>query len=92
MSDFPKPARGTDGALGRNTFRGPRQFTNDVAVTRNLRLGERLALQFRTEAFNLFNTVSLALPNSDLSVPGAFGKSTTAFDPRQIQIGLRFQF
>ncbi len=92
VGDFPKPARGSNGALGRNTFRGPRQFTNDVALTRSFKLGEKRALQFRAEAFNLFNTVGLALPNSDLSVPGAFGKSTTAFDPRQIQLGLRLQF
>ena len=92
VNDFPKPVRGSNGALGRNTFRGPRQFTNDVALTRSFRLGEKRALQFRAEGFNLFNTVGLALPNSDLSVPGAFGKSTTAFDPRQIQLGLRLQF
>jgi hypothetical protein len=92
VGDFPKPARGSNGALGRNTFRGPRQFTNDLAITRSFQLGEKRALQFRAEAFNLFNTVGLALPNSDLSVPGAFGKSTTAFDPRQIQLGLRLQF
>ena len=92
VADFPKPARGTNGALGRNTFRGPRQFTNDVALSRGFRLTESKAIQFRAEAFNLFNTVNLALPNSDLSIPGAFGKSTTAFDPRQLQLGLRLQF
>ena len=92
VGDFPKPLRGSNGALGRNTFRGPRQFTNDLALTRSFKLGDSKALQFRAEAFNLLNTLGLALPNSDLSIPGAFGKSTTAFDPRQIQLGLRLQF
>ena len=46
--------------------------------------------------------VNLALPNSDLSLAlrpdrtfsntSAFAKSTTAFDPRTMQLGLRFIF
>jgi hypothetical protein len=48
------------------------------------------------------NAVNLALPNSDLSLAlrpdrtfsttSAFAKSTTAFDPRTMQLGLRFIF
>lgn len=101
-TSFPAPAPGTNGNLGRDTFRGPKQFTNDVSVARSFRLAERRALQFRAEAFNLFNAVNLALPNSDLSLAlkpdktfsttSTFGKSTTAFDSRTLQFSLRFLF
>ena len=33
-SDFPKPAPGTNGTLGRNTFRGPRYMTLDLSISR----------------------------------------------------------
>jgi hypothetical protein len=99
---FPTPTPGTSGNLGRNTFRGPKQITNDVALSRSFRLGEHRSLQFRAEAFNFMNAVNLALPNSDLSLAlradktfsttSAFAKSTTAFDPRTMQLGLRFIF
>jgi hypothetical protein len=38
----------------------------DLAIVKNFRLGETRSLQFRTEAFNLFNRANFALPsNSD---------------------------
>jgi hypothetical protein len=99
---FPAPAAGTNGSLGRNTFRGPRQFTNDVALTRAFAIGEKRSIQLRAESFNALNTVNLALPNADLSLAlrpdrtfsttSAFGKSTTAFDARVYQLGARLIF
>ena len=101
-SIFPAPARGTVGSLGRNTFRGPRQFNVDLAISRVIPLREGMHLQLRAEAYNAFNTVNLYLPNSDMSLAlrpdgtfsdsSAFGKSTAAFDPRVMQLGLRFVF
>lgn len=101
-SIFPKPVPGEDGTLGRNTFRGPRYTTLDLALGRSFALlGER-QLQIRIEAFNALNNVNLYLPNSDLSLAlqpdgtysrsSAFGKSTQAFDPRVVQGAVRFSF
>jgi hypothetical protein len=89
---FPAPAVGTNGNLGRNTFRGPHQVTGDVAVMRAISITEGKQLQFRFEAFNVLNKVNLYLPNTDLSVKGLFGKSTQAFDPRTLQASLKFSF
>ncbi|MEO8659893.1 MAG: TonB-dependent receptor [Bryobacteraceae bacterium] len=99
---FPAPARGTNGNLGRDTFRGPHQITNDVSLARAFRVTETIRLQFRAEGFNVLNAVNLALPNSDLSLAlrpdktfsttSAFGKSTTAFDPRVLQMSIRVSF
>ncbi|HYG81612.1 MAG TPA: TonB-dependent receptor, partial [Pyrinomonadaceae bacterium] len=90
-SAFPRPAPGQDGDLGRNTFRGPRYVTLDLALARSIKLSESKSLQLRLEAFNALNNVNLYLPNADLSLPN-FGKSTQAFDPRNLQAGIRFTF
>jgi hypothetical protein len=90
-SAFPTPAPGTDGSLGRNTFRGPHYVTLDAALARSFNFSESKSLQLRFEAFNALNNVNLYLPNADLSVKN-FGKSTQAFDPRNVQVSVRFAF
>ena len=90
-SAFPKPAPGRNGNLGRNTFRGPHYVTLDASLVRGFKLGESKSLQLRLDAFNALNNVNLFLPNADLSLPN-FGKSTQAFDPRNLQVGVRFMF
>jgi hypothetical protein len=56
-------------------------------------MGEGRRLEFRAEAFNLFNTVIWAQPNGDVSNSGGFGKVTdTANQARVLQFGLRFMF
>jgi hypothetical protein len=90
-SVFPRPAPGTNGTLGRNTFRGPRYATLDVSVTRTVPIGGGRQLQVRVDAFNALDTLNLFLPNADLSLSN-FGKSTQAFDPRTVQVGMRLSF
>jgi len=52
ISDFgPYPANMT----ARNAFRGPGAWNVDMSVMKNFRLTERFQLQFRAEAFDLFN-------------------------------------
>lgn len=88
---FPTPTPGQNGTLGRNTFRGPRYVTLDFALSRNFNIKESMKLQFRLEAFNALNNVNLFLPNADMSI-GNFGKSTQAFEPRNLQGSVRFSF
>jgi hypothetical protein len=93
-ADFPRPPNGQNGTLGRNTFRGPRYFNVDMALVKSIRvpgLGRASDLQLRVEAFNLFNTVNLSNPISELSNPN-FGKSTSALPGRIVQLAARFQF
>jgi hypothetical protein len=90
-SAFPTPTIGTDGTLGRNTFRGPHQITTDLAVARSFTIRERRQIQVRMEAFNALNKVNLLLPTADLSLKN-FGKSTQAFDPRILQASAKFVF
>jgi hypothetical protein len=93
-ADFPKPAPGTNGTLGRNTFRGPRYFNVDAALVKSFRvpgIGQASEMQLRVEAFNLFNTVNLNNPVSNLADPN-FGRSTSALPGRIVQFSARFQF
>src|SRR5262249_23282833 len=65
--------RGQPG-IGRNSFRGPRYFGVDAAFSKNVRLTERVHLQLRANAFNVFNKLNLT--------PFSFGtESTTIEDP-----------
>ena len=100
---FGRPAFGTPGNLGRNTFRGPRYSSVDVSVLRGFNFWrENWRMQVRADVFNVLNTTSLYLPNADLSLAlqpdgsfsntSPFGKSTQAFDPRTVQVGVRLTF
>ncbi len=90
-SAFPAPTPGTNGNLGRNTFRGPSFTTLDVSVSRKFAFSETKCLIFKLDAFNALNNVNLYLPNADLSL-ATFGKSTQAFEPRTLQASVKFLF
>ena len=50
-----RPCAGTLGNAGTDSLYGPRSFTTDASIMKNFSLTERFALQFRMDAFNLFN-------------------------------------
>jgi hypothetical protein len=83
--------------LGRNTGRGFSYASLDIRLSRTLAVTERTQLQILAESFNTLNRTNKAVPNnvigSGAGVPLAtFGRETAAFDPRQMQLGLRFSF
>jgi hypothetical protein len=84
-------ALGTYGDTGKNILRGPGFFDTDVALMKNIKLTERTALQFRAEAFNLFNSVNFFNPDNTLT-DSAFGQITAAQDPRILQFALKILF
>ena len=94
-SDFPAPALGMQGDLGRNTFVGPGYANTDFSFLKSFLIpwfvGDGAQLQFRAEFFNTFNRVNLSAPVGELSSP-LFGRSTSTFAPRNIQFALRLAF
>jgi hypothetical protein len=96
VSDFPVPAFGQEGNLGRGTYRGPGYANTDLSMIKNFKTpwfaGDRANLRFSAEAFNLFNRVNLADPNTTLNSTATFGRSTTARASRNIQFGMRLSF
>lgn len=88
---FAFPAPGTFGDAGRNILDGPGYQNVNAALLKNTRLTEGVNLQFRAEAFNLFNHPNFNLPDNFLGSP-TFGRITSARDPRHIQFGLKLLF
>jgi hypothetical protein len=97
---FRLPPKNAYGNSGRDVLDGPGLVTFDFGLTKNTMVGERLKIQFRTEAFNLFNRANFAIPDNLIiftseqgNVSGNFGKITrTTTSSRQIQFGLKFIF
>jgi hypothetical protein len=82
--------------VGRNTGQGFDFASFDLRVSRRFRLTERVGLDVLAEGFNLFNRANFGVPNNTFG-PGAtplptFGQPTAAFDPRQLQFGLKMSF
>ena len=81
-----------DGRVGRNTFRAPRQFHFDLAVTKFFNFNERVRLHARAEVFNFFNHANFGIPVRILESP-AFGRSTyTTAPPRTVQLVAKLMF
>jgi hypothetical protein len=85
---------GQPGNAARRYFYGPGMLNFDVALLKNLRLGESRSLQFRFEAFNAFNHAQFfgpAVVNGDISSSG-FGRVVSAMPPRLLQAAVKFAF
>ena len=91
VTDFPRPAPGTDGNLGRNTYRGPGFAETNLSLAKRFVVTERVSMLLRLDSFNAFNRVNLNNPSLDLN-SATFGRSTSASTSRAYQGGLRFQF
>jgi hypothetical protein len=90
------------GDLGRNVFRGPFQTNHDMSVVKRTNLTETIDIEFRAEAFNVFNHPAFQSPQAQGGSFGNYGivdVSTgdssilaTANRPRTIQFGLKLNF
>lgn len=90
-SNFPAPTLGSEGNERPYAFRGPNYFNWDMSLAKNTQLHERLSLQLRFDYFNVFNRVNLQGVDSNLQ-DGNFGKSTSQFNPRWLQLGISLRF
>jgi hypothetical protein len=66
------------GNLGRNVVTGPGFFDFDLALVKKTKLTERLSLEFRAEAFDLFNQANFTNPNLTLTTVGTFVPTATS--------------
>jgi len=96
---FVAPANNTYGNAGRNGFCGPGLWQMDIGLSKRIRVREGIHVDFRTEAFNLFNRAQYGDPVANISNPtfgrilvtandGATGTGTS----RQLQFMLRLNF
>ena len=91
-SAFSVPAPYTYGNLGRNTLFGPGRTNWDMSLFKNFVIHEQTRFELRAEAFNIFNHPQFGLPNANIGNPQAGSITSTVGNPRQLQMGLRFQF
>jgi hypothetical protein len=90
-SDFPIPTPGTNGNLGRNTFRGPGYIQLDGSLSKRFTVTERVSLSLRIDGYNLPNRTNLLEPVMDLN-SNSFSKSTDTLPAKAYQASLRLTF
>jgi len=90
----PAPGSPSFGDAQRNSIIGPKWFDSDLSVAKIVPIGEQVRVQFRAEAFNVFNHPNLGNPNSCIDCFGAGTISSLANNAsmRKMQFGLRFDF
>ena len=81
----------TLGSASRNPVRGPSYRNVDLALMRRVPVRAGTWFELRAEVFNLLNTPNFGTPNTVLGAAN-FGTITTAFDPRVVQLALKFIF
>jgi hypothetical protein len=104
---FTLPTIGQTGNLTRNAGQGPGQFFLDLNVTREFRISERLRLRPVVEFDNVLNTTVFsfgsefinfnsfaptATPEQRQAFLDSFLVTTRTLRPRQIRLGVRFDF
>lgn len=78
---------------GRNVFRGLPRWNLDLSLGKRTSITEGLNAVFSADFINALNRREFADPSLSLFNPAAFGVITSQFaSPRQIQLGLRFEF
>jgi len=85
---------GQVGNVMRRYFSGPGINNFDMALLKDTKLTESTQVEFRAEAFNLFNHAQFMNPSGNInnSGQGGFGFVTQARDPRIMQLALKFLF
>ena len=83
---------GTLGDLGRNTLFGPKLVDLDLSLSKVTPIKENMNIEFRAEAFNIFNHPNFALPVAVLTSPQIGQILGTVGTARQLQLALKFNF
>ena len=86
------PAQYTYGNAGRDTLRGPHRTNLDLSLFKTFTVREQTRLEFRAEAFNVLNHPQFGLPNPNIGNGQAGVITSIVGNPRQLQMGIRFQF
>ena len=73
---------------------GPGIRNIDCSIFKDFAIRERFKLQFRGEAFNLFNTPFFDVPGRDVNTTtfGVVASQLTGPGPRELQFSIRLSF
>jgi hypothetical protein len=91
---YAQPQGLTFGNSGRNSLNGPHRINFDMSVYKVFKPTEKIDVQFRAEAFNIFNHTEFEGPPALNNLVGTtnFMYSTGAHMPRILQFALRVTF
>jgi hypothetical protein len=92
---FSAPGLDQIGTIGRNSVFGPHFFNTDLSVQKNFPVREIATLQFRMDAFNVFNHINWGTPSGNIENPGTINQGPGvdgSTNPRQLQFSVRVQF
>ncbi len=89
---FSAPAPYQFGNAGRNILPGPGNNVFDFALRRRFAVGEKQAVEFRAESFNVFNHPNWGIPGPYPDFGPFFGRIFSTGDPRRMQFALRYEF
>jgi hypothetical protein len=97
VNAFAQPAPSTFGNERRNQLVGPDASEFDLSLGKNFALREGIGLQFRVDAYNIFNHPSFGVPNTGVAFAGGAATSTafintTTIGARQFQLDARVSF
>jgi hypothetical protein len=70
---------------------GPGVQRWDLSLFKNIKFTERIGMQFRAEAFNIFNHTNFSGVDTTVG-SSTYGTITSAHDPRIMQLGLKLNF
>ena len=85
-------AAGTDGSIGRNTFRAGNVLSLDVSFVKKFAISERQNVTFRMDVFNFIDRANYGIPVRFLEAPG-FGRAVDTVTPgRRVQFALKYTF
>jgi hypothetical protein len=90
--DFQAPPANTYGNSGRGILYGPGHINFDTSLSKKFPLGQGTNIEFRWDAFNLFNHPGFGFPNQNFDSPTAGRITSTAVDNRSMQFSLKFNF
>lgn len=90
-ASFAAPANGFYGDARPSTIRGPREISFNVAGYKTFPIYERVALQFRAEAFNFLNHPNFGSIDPNVG-SGTYGQVTSSLDPRELEFSARINF
>ncbi len=70
---------------------GPAMVDYDMGLYKDFHINERNMIEFRAEAFNIFNRTNYSGVQTAVGA-GNYGQITSALDPRILEFSLRYQF
>ena len=91
INDFKAPTPNTYGTSGRGVLNAPGTQTVDVSLSRYFPI-KGFRLQFRADAFNLFNTPQFGFPNASIGNASAGRITSTIADNRSMQFALKLDW